>query len=234
MNRFFNTLKTRRGRAIAIALAIALLVAVPASARLIEIGETGSYPVPACPDAKNCRVVAQISGYQIQIGEKKNPFRVTQAGRLVAFTVNLPQNTKEEIDFFNQNRGGPPSAQISVLRPRPRRGVKYRYVLAGQSEVFQVQRYLGSNPTFPLKQSLTVKKNDVVAISTDTWLPAFSTVVDNTNVWRASRSSKKCKDVVTPSAHTKVGEIRAYGCGYKAARLLYHATIITNPPTTSK
>lgn len=234
MTRLLNTFKVRRGRTIVIALAIALLIVVPAGASLIEIGGTDNYPAPACPDAKNCRVVAQISGYQIQIGEKKNPFRVTQAGRLVAFTVNLPKNTKDEIDFFNTNRGGPPSAQISVLRPRPRRGVKYRYVLAGQSEVFLVQRYLGSNPTFPLKQSLTVKKNDVVTITTDTWLPAFSTAVDDTNVWRASRDAKKCKDVVTPSAHTKTGEIRSYGCGYKAARLLYHATIITNPPTTSK
>lgn len=226
--------KIRRSRVALIAAVAFGLIVVPASAKLIEIGDTGTFPAPACPSETNCRVVAQISGYQIQIGERKNPFRVTQGGRLVAFTVNLPKNSKDEIKYFNDNRGGPPSAQISILRPRPRKGVKYRYVLAGKSEVFQLTDYLGTNPTFPLRQSLTVKKNDIVALTTDTWLPAFATAVDSNTVWRASRRSNKCKDVETPAAHTKVGEIRQYGCGYKAARLLYHATIITNPAKASK
>lgn len=234
MNSLKDTFKTRRARVTAAALAVFAIVAVPASAKLIEIGETDAYPAPACPHKDNCRVIAQISGYQIQIGTQKNPFRVTSGGKLVAITLNLPQNSKDEIKYFNENRGGPPSAQVSILRPRPRRGVKYRYVLAGESERFELSRYLGSDPTFPLKQSLTVKKNDVVAITTDTWMPAFSTAVDASTVWRASRGAKECDDVETPAEHDTVGQIRSYGCGYKNARILYHATIITNPTPTSK
>jgi hypothetical protein len=57
--------------------------------------------------------------------------------------------------------------------------------------------------------------------------------VDSQNVWRASRTKKNCDDVSKPAMHNKVGAIKVYGCGYKTARLLYRATIITDPkPTT--
>lgn len=234
MNSLRCTFKSRRARITAVVLVAFAVAVVPAGAKLIEIGETDAYPAPACPHKENCRVIAQITGYQIQIGEKKNPFRVTANGKLVAITLNLPQNSKDEIKYFNENRGGPPSAQVSILRPRPRRGVKYRYVLAGASEKIELSRYLGSEPTFALKRPLTVKKNDVVAVTTDTWMPAFSTAVDASTIWRASRSSKECDDVTTPAEHVKTGEIRSYGCGYKNARILYHASIIANPTPTSK
>lgn len=233
-NPFHIRIRSRRGRVALVVGVAAAALAAPATAKLIEVGVTDTYPAPACPSATGCRVIAQITGYQIQIGAKKNPYRVTSDGRLVAFTLQLPQNSKDEIKFFNDNRGGAPSAQIAVLRPRPRKGRKYRYELVAKSERVEVQDYLGSNPTFPLTRTLAVKRNDIIAITTDTWLPAFSTAVDNTTVWRASRKGDECKDVDEPSAHTEKGQIRNYSCAYKAARLLYRANIVTTPKPTVK
>jgi hypothetical protein len=148
---------------------------------------------------------------------------------LVAFTLSLPKTTEKQTKFFNDQFGGGPSMRMSILRPRPRRGVKYRYVLAAQTPVYQLTDYLGSSPQFPLRETLTVRRGDVIAVTTETWLPAFSVSVDDSNVWRASRKAKTCDDVSEPAMHDTVGQIKIYGCGYKTARLLYRATVITDP-----
>lgn len=230
------TLKSKKSlfAALLACLAVAAAAVLPANAEVVEVGDTGAFPTPACPDANTCQAVAQLTGYQIQSGTRKNPFRVTRSGRLVAFTLELPQTTDKQTKFFNDKFGGGPSARMSILRPRARKGVKYRYVLAAQTPVYQLTDYLGSTPQFSLRETLTVRPNDVIAITTETWLPAFSVSVDDTNVWRASRAAKNCDDVSKPAMHDKVGEIKVYGCGYKTARLLYKATVVTDPKKTTK
>ncbi|MGH2906175.1 MAG: hypothetical protein ACRDKI_05335 [Solirubrobacterales bacterium] len=218
----------------AVACAAFLALAAPAGADTYELGDQGAFPTAACPAANTCQVIDQLTGYQLQIGTKKNPFRVTKSGRMVAFTIVVPEITDKQAKFFNNKFSNGPTVRVSILRPKKRRGVKYRYVLVGQSDTYQLKNYLGSTPTFPLVKSLSVHRNDIVAITTDTWLPAFSVGLDATNVWRASRNAKKCDDVSTPAMHQTVGQIKVYGCGYKSARLLYRATIIASPTPTVK
>jgi hypothetical protein len=218
----------------ALAAAAALALAAPAGADIYELGDQGAFPAAACPAANTCQVIDQLSGFQLQIGAKTNPFRVTKTGRLVAFTVVVPQITAKQATFFNNKFSNGPTVRVSILRPAPRKGVSYRYSLVGQSANYNLSNYLGSTPTFPLVTSLSVHKNDIVAVTTDTWLPAFSVGLDSTNVWRASRNAKKCDDVSTPAMQQTIGQLKVYGCGYKAARLLYRATIVASPPTTAK
>lgn len=216
----------------ALAAIAALALAVPAGAEIYEVGDQGAFPTAACPAANTCQVIDQLSGYQQQIGAKVNPFRVTKGGRLVAFTLVVPEVTAKQAKYFNDKFSAGPTVRVSILRPKVRKGYKHRYVLVAQSDNFSLKNYLGSTPTFPLVKSLSVHRNDIVAVTTDTWLPAFAVGLESSNVWRASRNAKKCDDTATPAMHQTVGQIKLYSCGYKAARLLYRASIVTSPTPT--
>lgn len=215
-----------------LAAAALFALAVPAAAEVLEVGGAEPLPEPACPNDATCRAVTGVTGYQIQIGNVKNPFRVRASGRVVALTLKLPKLTDAQRKFFEDNYDGEPKVKVAILRPRKRRGVPYRYVLAGQSESIAVGRYLGSESTFPLKQSLTVRRGDVVALTVESWVPAFAIQQDAKTTWRASRDKKSCKKL-DKSTHEKVGQIRVYGCAYTTAQLLYKATIISDPKPTS-
>jgi hypothetical protein len=205
----------------------------PATAKIIEVGDTGQdMPTAACPQTDTCQAIGRVTGYQIQIGTNRNPFRVASKGRLVALTLKLPQPTEKQIKFFNDTFGGAASVRVAVLRPRPVKGKRYRYVLAGISERINLSSYFGSEPQFPLLRSLNVEKKDVIALTVETWLPAFAVGLGADNAWRASRDSGDCEDVQRSAVHERRGSIRNYGCLYRTARLLYKATVITEPGKT--
>ncbi|MBK5230836.1 MAG: hypothetical protein JJE27_06670 [Thermoleophilia bacterium] len=211
-----------------LAIAAILAIAVPAMAAIIEVGGADPLPAPACPNDATCRAVTGVTGYQIQIGARKNPFLIHSSGRVVALTLKLPTLTDAQNKFFQDNYEGAPKVKVAILRPRKRRGVPYRYVLAGQSESIDVSNYLGSDPMFPLKTSLTVRRGDVVALTVETWVPAFAIQQDAKTTWRASRDKKSCKKL-DKATHEKQGQIRVYGCAYTTAQLLYKATVISAP-----
>lgn len=233
MNFSFNT-GVRRVLAASAVLVLTLAIAVIANASVREVGDTTNFTAPPCVD-NNCQVVTKVSAYQQQVGTKKNPYRVSAPGKLVAFTVFLPQVGSKQYSYYADRFEGAPTAKISVLRPKPRRGVPYRYVLAGQSERINLRDYLESTPSFALAKPLDVKRGDVLALTTDTWLPAFTVQgQDASSIWRASRPRKSCSDLETARMQAKVGQIKAYACGYKGARLLYKATVVDTPKKTKK
>jgi hypothetical protein len=227
-----NHLPNRRFLPISLTIAVFLAIAMPAAATIIDVGGSDPLPAPACPNDTTCRAVTGVTGYQIQIGAHKNPFLIHSSGRVVALTLKLPTLTDTQKKFFQQNYAGAPKVKLAILRPRARRGVPYRYVLASQSESFDVSNYLGSDPTFALKNSLTVRRGDVVALTVETWVPAFAIQQDVKTTWRASRDSKSCKKL-DKATHEKIGEIRVYGCAYTTAQLLYKATVINDPTPTN-
>jgi hypothetical protein len=218
----------------AIASGALALAAAPAAGELIEVGDTGSLPDAACPQADTCQAVGQVTGFQIQVGTARNPFRVARDGRVVALTLKLPEPTAKQVDFFNDAFGGPPRVRVAILRPRPQKGERYRYVLAGQSETIALTDFLGSTPTFPLLRSLRVVKGDVIGLTAETWMPAFAVGLDNANAWRSSRPAGDCENVRDAAVHDDRGAVRVYGCLYRTARLLYSATLITDPKRTTK
>jgi hypothetical protein len=205
----------------------------PASAKIIEVGDTGeAMPAAACPQTDTCQAIGRVTGYQIQIGAARNPFRVTERGKVVAFTVSLPKPTDKQIKFFDDTFGGGSAVRLAVLRPKPVKGKRYRYALSGISESVKLRNYFGGDAQFALQRSLTVRKNDVIALTVDTWIPAFAVGLATDVAWRSSRSDNRCDDVQQSAVHGRRGQIRNYGCLYRTARLLYTATVVTDPKKT--
>jgi hypothetical protein len=92
-----------------------LLVAAFASGKVAELGTTLDEHTAACPD--NCQAIGQVSGFQIQMGTRKNPYRLRSYGKVVAFTVKLGKPNAAQISFFNKLFGGPPQIMLTVLKP---------------------------------------------------------------------------------------------------------------------
>ncbi|HEU4927728.1 MAG TPA: hypothetical protein VFT24_11790 [Vicinamibacterales bacterium] len=216
-------------------IAAALLVATVALGRVAELGTTLGDHTAACPD--NCQAIGQVSGFQIQQGTRKNPYRLRSYGKVVAFSVKLGKPNASQIQFFNKLFGGPPQMMITVLKPyTPKKGEKRqpnKYLLAGASPLFDLTNYFGSEPTFALPRPLTIKPGYIVGITVPTWAPAFSVNLGDDMQWRSSRDPKNCDDVRQDAAQDIRGSARTYGCVYKTARLLYTVTYIPDPkPTT--
>jgi hypothetical protein len=227
----------RKTLLVAIATILAALIAVAvAGARVAELGTTLDDQTASCPD--NCQAIGQVSGFQIQQGTRKNPYRLRSYGKVVAFTIKLGKPNASQIQFFNKLFGGPPQAMLTVLKPFvPAKGqpkAPDKYVLAGSSPLFDLENYFGSEPTFALPRPLSIKPGYVVGITVPTWAPAFAVNLADDMQWRSSRDPKACNDVSQHAAQTIRGSGRTYGCVYKTARLLYSATYIPDPkPTTA-
>jgi hypothetical protein len=213
----------------------ALCVVALAFGKVSELGTTLDQNTPACPD--NCQAIGQVSGFQIQQGTRKLPYRLRSYGKVVAFTVKLGKPNASQITFFNKLFGGPPQIELTVLKPykAPKGQPKAvnKYILAGASPLFELTNYFGSEPTFALPRPLTIKPGYVVGITVPTWAPAFSVNLGDDQQWRSSRDPKNCNDVRQDAAQDIRGSTRTYGCVYKTARLLYTVTYIPDPkPTT--
>jgi hypothetical protein len=214
----------------------ALVVASLAFGRVAELGTTLDEHTAACPD--NCQAIGQVSGFQIQQGTRKNPYRLRSYGKVVAFSVKLGKPNAEQIQFFNKLFGGPPQIMLTVLKPYvPKKGEAKqpnKYVLAGSSPLFELTNYFGSEPTFALPRPLTIKPGYITGITVPTWAPAFAVNLADDMQWRSSRDPKNCDDVRQDAAQDIRGSARTYGCVYKTARLLYTVTYIPDPkPTTT-
>jgi hypothetical protein len=216
---------------------IAVLVAASlAFGRVSELGTTLDDHTAACPD--NCQAIGQVSGFEIQQGTRKNPYRLRSYGKVVAFSVKLGKPNASQVQFFNKLFGGPPQIMLTVLRPyEAQKGEKAqgnKYVLAGASPLFELTNFFGSEPTFALPRPLTIKPGYVVGITVPTWAPAFAVNLGDDMQWRSSRDPKNCDDVRQDAAQDIRGSARTYGCVYKTARLLYTVTYIPDPkPTTA-
>lgn len=213
----------------------ALVVGGVAVARVSELGTTLDGDTAACPD--NCQAIGQVSGFQIQQGTRKLPYRLRSYGKVVAFSVKLGQPNDSQITFFNRLFGGPPQIELTVLKPykapkgKPREPNKY--ILAGVSPKFDLQNYFGSEPTFALPRPLSIKPGYIVGITVPTWAPAFAVNLGDDMQWRSSRDPKACDDVRQDAAQDIRGSARTYGCVYKTARLLYTVTYIPDPKPTN-
>jgi hypothetical protein len=222
---------------VATATIVAALIAVSvAPARVSELGTTLDEQTASCPD--NCQAIGQVSGFQIQQGTRKLPYRLRSYGKVVAFSIKLGKPNASQIDFFNKLFGGPPQVMLTVLKPYvPVKGEAKqpnKYVLAGSSDLFNLADYFGSEPTFALPRPLSIKPGYVVGLTVPTWAPAFAVNLADDMQWRSSRDPKNCDDVRQDAAQDIKGSARTYGCVYKTARLLYSVTYVADPkPTTA-
>ncbi|MGH2955853.1 MAG: hypothetical protein ACRDL6_02525 [Solirubrobacterales bacterium] len=218
--------------AFAATLGLALTTGTAAAAPKMTVLGAAAPATPACPNG--CQAVGKMTGYQTRIGKDKNPFVVPYPGKVVAWSIKLGAPNQTQLDFFKNFYGGDPEARISVLKPIAKqiKAGRQMYKLKSQSPVEQLLPYLGTTTTFTLQAPLKVNTGQVVALTSETWIPAFSINLPEDSIWRASRKKGKCTkadDIKAGSAHTKLGQDRNYACQYKTARLLYSATVVRNP-----
>ena len=214
---------------------LAALVAAPgASARIVELGAVADAVNPSCP-TDPCEAAVRVTGLQGRAaGGPKNPYYIRRDGYIVAFTVTLADPTPEQIDFFNDNFGSPAEVGLAVLRKGDTRKTRLNYRLVNQSQLFEVENYFGSQPTFVLDRPMRVKKTNWIGITVPTWAPIFANNLTRSDWWRSSRAKNSCE---TPRslrqfAMTELREVNVFGCTYSGARLLFTATYVPDPRPT--
>jgi hypothetical protein len=206
-------------------VSVAIATGSADAAKTVVLGK-GQSVDPACPE-NPCQAVGKTTGFQKQIGKRKNPFVAPTNGTIVAWSIKLSQPDAKQMTFFNDFYGGEPQARLAILKPLPKQ--KGLFKLRSQSPVQALKDVLGKTTTFTLDTPLRVKKGQIIALSIPTWAPAFSVGLPAANVWRASRKKTKCKnpsDIQAGTAQEQLGSLRAYGCKYTTARILYSATMI--------
>lgn len=218
------------------ALVVALVLAPSASARVLELGAVADPVNPSCP-ADPCEAAVRVTGLQGRAaGGPKNPYYIRRDGYIVAFTITLAQPTAEQVNFFNDNFGSPSEVGLAVLRQGRTRKTRLNYRLVNQSQLFEVQDYFGSAPTFVLDRPMRVKKTNWIGITVPTWAPIFANNLGRGDWWRSSRAKNSC-DPPRSLRQFALGELRTvnvFGCTYSGARLLYTATYVPDPKVTSE
>src|SRR4051794_12200222 len=106
-----------------VTIAAALTVAAVAPARVAELGTTLDQNTASCP--QDCQAIGQVSGFQIQQGAPKTPYRLRSYGKAVAFSIKLGTPNAQQITFFNKLFGGPPQVMLTVLKPVAKQPNKY-------------------------------------------------------------------------------------------------------------
>lgn len=219
-----------------VAVATVLACVPVASAKVVELGAGSDEAATSKCPGDPCLALYKVTGYQGRSSNLKNPFAIPSAGYITSFTIDLPQLSQEQIDFFEENLGGSAQVRLSLLRVGTTRKTRLNHRLVKQSEIFGVSSYFGSSPTFVLKEPMRVGKGTILALTVPTWLPALASDTSGANWWRSSRPKDKCGDddsLSPPSAMEEIGEIVRFGCTYKKARLLFTATYVPdNVPTT--
>jgi hypothetical protein len=213
-------------RLMPLVLACLSLAAAPAAgAQVREVGQPEAFPAASCPE--NCQAIAQVSGYNAEIGKSKNTFRINRPGRVVAFTMRLGQPNADQLNYFKTTFGATSQARVSILKPAR---TKQRHRLLQQSELFNLEPYFGSTTTFALKKSLPVLKGNIIAITVPTWAPAFAHGLSNEHAWRSSHHDDDCtSSTPPPAAQMSLNSLRIYGCFYRTARLLYSVHFVLDP-----
>jgi hypothetical protein len=218
-------------------LVAALALPGSASARVVELGSVADAVNPSCP-GDPCEAAVRVTALQGRAaGGPKHPYYIRRNGYIVAFTVTLAKPTAEQIAFFNDNFGSPAQVQLSVMRRGDTRKTRLNYRLVSQTELFEVDRYLGSSPTFVLEEPLRVQKTNWIAITVPTWAPIFANNLGRSDWWRSSRAKNSCDPPrsLRQFALTDLREVNVFGCTYSGARLLYTATYVPDPrPTTEE
>jgi hypothetical protein len=206
------------------------LLALPAAgyAAISEVGPIEDGATPACP-APKCVAIPQTTGFQVKVGDSRDIDVVKADGRIVAWTIKLSKPGPKQIAFFNENLGGEPVAQITVLRA----GNKQYHRVIAQGEPQKLTPYLGQTVQFALKQSIPVKKGYVIGLTVPTWAPALANNQPGTTSWRASRPKGSCDDTNKQSAQTQTNNVVRFYCLYRTARLTYSATVVSDPKPTS-
>ena len=212
----------------------ALGLPLAASGKVVQLGDADPVlPSSKCP-GDPCLAVYQVTGYQESAeNSRERPYVVRRNGKILAFTVKLGRLTREQIETFDGLFKGQASVRLSIVSRGRQRGRRNEHRVLARSEVFEVQDYFGSSPTFVLEEPLEVKRGNIVALTVPTWAPALAGDQQESTVWRSSRRRGRCgRDGpparLAPPAPQGIGRPAKWACNYKGARLLYTALYVPN------
>jgi hypothetical protein len=237
----------RRTSKAAAVLSLLVAAAAPASAAAteVQIGQASSPVVaPTCPagtSAANCTILlTKMTGVETMTDGSLYPTRVKQPGVLESMTIGISSAARSFNASLDKNYGGPPSVEISVLRPVRAAG-SFRWQVAAQSSAQNLSAYEGSVVQFPLAQALPVVSGEVVALSTATWAPVLSIDMSKTNfAYRQpvvptpqTPGAKPSCWQTTLGSPLVIGSENTYGCAYAGTRIEYTATEVTTPTPTA-
>jgi hypothetical protein len=211
-----------------------------AQAEEIDIG-TESTPLvaPVCPQGvsqANCDIVlTQVTALETLRDGVAYPTRIHKAGEIVSFSIGISaissdkKTAAQDVTYLDGAYGGPPQAQLTVLRPSGKTA-NFGWSVAASSGVYKLQRYFGRVAEFPLAQPLPVVPGETLALTVPTWAPVLSFNLDQKKF--AYRQSRRANCTNTPSAiqaQLTIGDRAQYRCDYAGTRVEYAAREITSP-----
>jgi hypothetical protein len=242
---------------LALAAALATAAAVPAlvGAQEIQVGSTTTaLSAPTCPqeatvaatEADCAIVLTKTTAYETLSDGTANPDLITTPGLIDSFSLGISglviqgASLSKELSTLDTNWGGPPSVQLTVLRPVASNGGA-RWAVAAQSPVMALQPYLGAVVEFPLAAPLPVVKGEELAITVPTWAPIltfglstsdFSYTQSHTQILTGTGTARKSSCETTASstlAQLMLGEQAQYTCAFQGTRVEYTALEVTAP-----
>ncbi len=237
--------RTRFRAAFAASILGLAIVAAPAVAQILELGDQTKSPLvaPTCPSSvkpADCTIILTRDTALATIRDGVSyPTEVHHAGRVVSFSVglsSLSSNTstrKKDINYLNQTYGGDAQVELTVLKRVGRKGQRWQVV--ANSGVWHVVQYLGSVAQIPLLNSIQVTPGETIALSTPTWAPVLSIQQQSDQfAYRQARGAKpNCSSPSTSQQAQRVGQTSTYGCKYPGTRIEYSATEVTYPNATN-
>lgn len=242
----FNGRMKRAVRALVATTLAAALVPAAASATEVQIGLTASPLVaPSCPanvSSTDCTIVLeQVTGYETLRDGIVNPDTVKQSGVISSFSLGIAGTdtvTPADITGLDKRYGGPPEAQLTVLRPTGTPTAP-SFRVAAESQVFSLRPEFGQVAEFPLVTPLPVVRGEILALTVPTWAPVlsfqldttkFSYVQSRTAVATSKGAAPTCDNTLPVNlAQIVVGGLSNYGCAYPGTRIEYSALEITTP-----
>jgi len=180
---------------------------------------------------RSCRVIASVTVYQAESGNKRGVMTAPRDGHIVAYGLDMGTPSKDDREalaklFPKGGFDGKPTAQLAVLGKRSRGRLK----LKRKSNDVNMARFYGEQPRIALKQPMRVSRGDVIGLTTPSWLPVLGG--RPSDIWRASQDPKNPNDCGDAQflreesrPQRKVGSTRRYRCGYKN-RILYWAYFV--------
>jgi hypothetical protein len=230
--------------ALAAMLGAVLVVPAVASAADIQVGVTATPLVaPTCPtDAQGtaCKIIlTQVTAYETLRDGVANPTTIKRSGEISSFTLGLTGTTTittKDLTYLDKEYGGPPEAQLTVLRATGTTA-NPAFRVAAESPIFKLRPELGQVAEFPLVAPLPVVRGEILALTVPTWAPVLSFELDATKFSYAQSRAKQnttagssCNSTAAANlAQITIGELSNYGCTYPGTRVEYSALEITTP-----
>ncbi|HEY2592430.1 MAG TPA: hypothetical protein VGK33_00865, partial [Chloroflexota bacterium] len=189
----------------------------------------------------SCKIVlTQVTAYETLRDGVSNPDTIKQSGVVSAFTLGLAGTsliTPKVLTALDKSYGGPPEAQLTVLRATGTTSSP-TYRVAAESAIVKLRPELGKVAEFPLVTPLPVVRGEMLALTVPTWAPVLSFELNTTKfAYIQDRANMKTTSGATSCtslgganlAQIVVGELSTYGCSYPGTRIEFSALEITTP-----